>query len=87
MGCELHTARHISAASTPAASASSTVLLPNSEIAISLQKEGAHSGPKESSMRLRKSEILIRCNLFAGAWIRKACSQLATLPVRETALG
>jgi len=87
VGCELQTARHISAASTPAASASSTVLLPKSEIAMSLQNEEAHSGPKESSIRLRRSEILIRCNLFAGAWIRRVCSQQAALPVRETALG
>ena len=39
------------------ASASLTLLLPNSEIAMSALKEGAHCGPKLKRMRSRRSEI------------------------------
>jgi hypothetical protein len=46
-----------SAFNNPAVKASFTDLLPNSEIAISEEKDGAHDSPKESVMRSRKSEI------------------------------
>jgi hypothetical protein len=43
--------------SNPAAKASFTLLLPNSDNAISEEKEGAHASPNDKVMRSRKSEI------------------------------
>jgi len=57
LGYAAHTARQISLASTPNFMASSTLLLPNSVIAMSLQKEGVQSGPKDKVKRSRRSEI------------------------------
>jgi hypothetical protein len=59
IGYAAHTARQISLGSIPNCSDSSTLLLPNSVIAISLQKEGDQSTPKDSVKRSRRSEIRI----------------------------